>query len=240
MRENWINYIVKSVTSKTQTRDVILHAIKNLHQASVEDLAAAANVSPVTVRHHLNTLQADGLITADSVRRKVGRPYFVYSLSEEGIELFPKKYFALSSRLLDELKERFPTEVVAELFRGVVQRILEEHSGEFEHLVGEARLNYLVALLNQEGFMARWEAIENGYRVVEYSCPYLTIGYQHEEICTLDTTLIETIMQTDVEQHSCMLRGDACCHFVISTGRRNADNTAPYSQTILLSEVETP
>ncbi len=231
---------MKSVTSKTQTRDVILHAIKALHQASVEDLAAAAHVSPVTVRHHLNTLQADGLITADSVRRKVGRPYFVYSLSEEGIELFPKKYFALSNRLLDELKQRFPAEMVAELLRGVVHRILEERSGEFEHLVGEARLNYLVALLNQEGFMARWEVTENGYRVVESSCPYLTIGYQHEEICTLDTTLIESIMQTDVQQHSCMLRGDTCCHFIITAEPRERDAVAPYSQTILLSEVETP
>ena len=87
--------------SKMSTRDTILHTIKSSQQVNVEELAEVADVSPVTVRHHLNALQADGLIEAESIRRKVGRPYYVYSLSEKGHELFPKRYVRLTSRLLD-------------------------------------------------------------------------------------------------------------------------------------------
>lgn len=84
--------IVKSVTSKGKqsTRDLILHALKSSAQSNIESLADAADVSPITVRHHLNSLQAEGLIEVESVRRKVGRPYYVYSLTEKGNELFPK------------------------------------------------------------------------------------------------------------------------------------------------------
>jgi predicted ArsR family transcriptional regulator len=206
---------LKNATGKKKqsTRDVILYAIRLANQAKVEDLAEAADVSPVTVRHHLNALQADGLIEANSVRRKVGRPYYVYSISERGQELFPKRYVRLTSRLLDELKDRLPEAAVAEIFRGVVNRILDEHRGEFEHLPFEARLNYLVALLADEGFLSSWEKTGDGYRFIEHSCPYLSVGNQHSEVCTFDRELILNILQTPIQQHTCMLNGQSCCEF---------------------------
>jgi predicted ArsR family transcriptional regulator len=217
------------MSNKQSTRDVILDSIKSTSHATVEDLATVAGVSPVTVRHHLNSLQADGLIESESVRRHVGRPYYVYSLTANGQELFPKKYFALSVRLLDELKERFPQEVVEDVFKGVVNRIADDHRGEFEHLAFEDRLDYLVGLLEDEGFLARWEKAGDKYEIVEYSCPLLLIGQHHGEVCHLDTTLIETVMQTSVEQHSCMLNGDNCCKFSMDAQNYN---------TIKLAEVE--
>ncbi len=206
---------MKNVTSnkKQSTRDVILYAIKSSNQATVEDLAEAADVSPVTVRHHLNALQADGLIEASSVRRKVGRPYYVYSISEQGQELFPKRYVRLTSRLLDELKDKLPEAAVSEIFRGVVNRIVDEHRGEFEHLPFEERLNYLVRLLADEGFLSSWEKTSDGYRFVEYSCPYISIGNQHTEVCNFDRELILNVLQTPIQQHTCMLDGENCCEF---------------------------
>ena len=208
---------MKSVTdnSKPNTRDVILRTIKEQRHSTVDDLARAADVSPVTVRHHLNMLQADGLLTTEAVRRKVGRPYFIYSLSEKAQELFPQKYARLSSRLLDELKANFPAGTISTLCHGVVQQIVAKHRREFEHRNLEDRLDYLVELLSEEGFLARWEKTEAGYQITEYSCPYLSVGQKHHEVCVFDKTLITTILQTDVQQHSCMLEGDNCCHFTV-------------------------
>lgn len=132
--------------NKLSTREVILEEIKRTNGATVEELADAADVSPVTVRHHLNSLQAEGLLETSSVRRKVGRPYYVYSLSVKGHELFPKRYVRLSSRLLDELRQRFPDGTIGNLFNNVVERIAEEHRNEFEGQSFEKRLDYLVAL----------------------------------------------------------------------------------------------
>ncbi len=186
-----------------------------MNQANINDLANAAGVSPVTVRHHVNGLLAAGLITAEAVRQNVGRPYYTYTLSEAGHELFPKKYFALSSRLLVELKDRFPAAVVNDLFESLVQKIVDEHRQEFEPLTFEQRLDYTVELLAEEGFLARWEQVDGTYRITEFSCPFLGIGQQHAEICSLDTALIEAVMGTTIEQHSCMLNGDNCCQFTI-------------------------
>lgn len=205
-----------SDNAKQSTRDIILHTIKRRNQATVDELAEAANVSPVTVRHHLNALQADGLLETDSVRRKVGRPYYVYSLSDQGHELFPKRYVRLSTRLLAELKDRFPSEVVVELFETAVQRVVEENEAEFRGLSFEKRLDFLVKLLAEEGFLSRWEKDDQGYRIIEYSCPYVSLGQEHGEVCTFDKNLIIAVLQTDVHQHSCILKGDNCCEFSIS------------------------
>lgn len=200
---------------KRTTREVILHTIKQSPQSTVEELAEAADISPVTVRHHLNALQAEGTIEASSIRRKVGRPYYVYSLSERGQELFPKRYVRLTSRLLDEMKGRLPAHVIDEIFAGVVNTVLEEHRGEFEHLPLEGRLDYLVSLLSEEGFLSTWERTEQGYRLVEYSCPYLSIGSTHGEVCSLDRQLMSGILELNVIQDSCMLQGANCCQFRI-------------------------
>ena len=212
------NSIVKygSDNSKLSTREIILDAIKQSNEATVESLANVADVSPVTVRHHLNSLQAEGLLETRSIRRKVGRPYYVYSLSDQGHELFPQRYMRLSSRLLDELKANFPAGTVDIIFNNVVQQIVDDHRKDFDHLSVEQRLDYLVGLLADEGFLATWESSDDKYVLIEYSCPYYSVGQKHDEICTLDRRLVQIVLDTDVEQESCMLHGDSHCQFTFS------------------------
>jgi len=200
---------------KRTTREIILHGIKQSPQSTVEDLAEVADISPVTVRHHLNALLAEGAIEATSIRRKVGRPYYVYSLSQRGQELFPRRYVQLTSRLLDELKDRLPQEAIEEIFEGVVETVLHEHRGEYEHLPLEERLDYLTNLLSDEGFLSTWERTRTGYKLVEYSCPYLSIGSAHTEVCNFDRQIMNSILQQEVQQQSCILHGANFCEYHI-------------------------
>ena len=83
------------------TRQAVLETLKEHGRASVSDLAAAVGVKTVTVRHHLHTLQADGLVGVEEERQGVGRPRHIYSLTEAGQSLFPQKYHVLAERMLD-------------------------------------------------------------------------------------------------------------------------------------------
>ncbi len=210
-RNSNVKYLTDN--SKLSTRDIILEAIKQSNEATVESLAVAADVSPVTVRHHLNSLQAEGLLKTRSVRRKVGRPYYVYSLSDQGHELFPQRYMRLSSRLFDQLKAHFPAGTIDELLNGVVLQIADEHRKDFEGLSVEKRLDYLVTLLAEEGFLAFWEASGDKYVLTEYSCPYYSVGQKHHEVCNFDRQLVQIVLDTEIKQESCMLHGDTQCQF---------------------------
>lgn len=212
---------------KRTTREIILHGIKQSPQSTVEDLAEVADVSPVTVRHHLNALLAEGTIEATSIRRKVGRPYYVYSLSRRGQELFPKRYVQLTSRLLDELKDRLPQEAIEEIFEGVVETVLEDHRGKYEHLGLEDRLDYLTSLLSEEGFLSTWEHTQDGYKLIEYSCPYLSIGSAHTEVCNFDTLLMNSVLQQNVHQESCILHGANICQFNIAAETTPIEENKP-------------
>src|SRR5262245_58261363 len=108
------------------TRDQILNTLKSRGQTTIVELAEGLGISPVSVRHHLSALQAQGLIRATEVRHaeraRAGRPQLAYSLTDAALERFPAKYMRLSERLLDELKAALPPEAIERMF----SRIAEE------------------------------------------------------------------------------------------------------------------
>ena len=101
--------------------------------------------------------------------------------------------------------------------RGVVAQIIADRQQEYETLNSfQDRMEFLVTILNEEGFMARWaREAEDRYVITEHSCPYINVGSRHDEICTFDNELMMTVLQTDVVKESCMLQGDSCCQFTV-------------------------
>src|SRR5687768_7427767 len=112
---------------KNSTREQILHAVKSRGQVTTAELAAALSISHVSVRHHLATLLADGLIRSAEVRHGVGRPYLAYTLTEAAQERFPAKYLRLSGRLLDELKASLPPQALEEMFTRMAEGMVAEY-----------------------------------------------------------------------------------------------------------------
>ena len=68
------------------TRDRILQTILHQPRRTINELAEAVDINPISARHHLTNLQAEGLVAADEERHGVGRPRLVYFLTEEGME----------------------------------------------------------------------------------------------------------------------------------------------------------
>jgi DeoR family suf operon transcriptional repressor len=199
----------------SETRDVILRTLRANGRCTVKELAEAAGISPVSVRHHLSALQADDLIHSEEVRHGVGRPLHVYSLTEEAHELFPTRYFRLTNRLLDEIKESLTDEALQLLLSSVADSMADSYANQLEGLPLEQRLRRLVELLDEEGFSAELERREGEFMIREMSCPYLQIGMQHPEVCTIDQAFIAKALSLPVERVRCMLDGDAHCAFSV-------------------------
>jgi DeoR family suf operon transcriptional repressor len=197
------------------TRDEIVGILRRKGTASVNDLAAATGVTPVSIRHHLASLQADGLISAVEAHIKVGRPKLVYSLTQTALERFPTKYLKLTDQLLDEIKSAIPASVMDHIFAAIAQNMAAEHASKFEGKPLKDKMALLVKVLGEEGFMAAWNKVGDSYQLTEYNCPYLAIGQRHPEVCTIDQTLISQVLNTPVEKTTCLLNGDQRCVFVI-------------------------
>ena len=87
------------------TRDRVLQTLLKRDQCTINELADAVDINPISVRHHITKLEADGLVDSKEERHGVGRPRRQYYLTERGREQFPKRYVKLTLRLLEQLKE---------------------------------------------------------------------------------------------------------------------------------------
>jgi predicted ArsR family transcriptional regulator len=201
----------------SSTRETILKTLRTQGKCTIKELAEAAEISPVSVRHHIANLQADDLVHVEESRKGVGRPVHLFSLSENGAELFPGRYLRLTNRLLEELKESLPEEQVHELFSSIASTMADSHLEELEGLPFDERLQGLLKLLSEEGFEAEIERKDDHVLIRELSCPYFRIGVSHPEICMIDQTFIANALSVPVERVECLLDGDSLCTFSIQT-----------------------
>src|SRR5512136_844559 len=103
------------------TRDRILQTLLRQPRRTINELADAVGINPISVRHHLTNLQMEGLVDAQEERHGVGRPRLVYALSKEGMEHFPTRYLRLTTRLLAQMKESMSGPMVNKLFSQVAE-----------------------------------------------------------------------------------------------------------------------
>lgn len=197
------------------TKDRILQTLLRKPKLTINDLAEAVEINPISVRHHLSNLEKEGLITADEERHGVGRPRLVYSLTEEGMERFPTKYLRLTTRLLAQMKESMPGPVVAQLFNQVAEDLASQYAADIKGLNMEERLDFVKELLAQEGFTVEWELKDGKYEIHEISCPYYQIGVAHPEVCTMDQTLISKMLAVPANKVQCILSGGSHCTYVV-------------------------
>jgi len=197
------------------TRDRVLQTLMRQPRTTINELAKAVGINPISVRHHLTNLQVEGLVSSEEERHGVGRPRLVYLLTEAGSERFPTRYLRLTSRLLDQLKSTMPEPMVSKLFSQMAADMAEDYSDQMKGLSIEERLDLARVLLAEEGFDVEWEKDGAQYQIHEITCPYLHIGQSHPEVCTVDQTLISKMLAVPAEKVQCILSGDAHCTYVV-------------------------
>ena len=198
------------------TRERILQTLLNHPQSTIQDLAEAVGINAISVRHHLTSLQAEGLVNAEEERHGVGRPRLVYGLTEKGLERFPTRYLRLTNRLLDQMKEALPPAAINKLFTSMAADMAADYAEQIRSLSVEEKLEFIKDLLAREGFAVEWERQGEEYLIHEITCPYYHVGQAHPEVCTVDQTLISEVMSIPVQKIHCLLSGDSHCTYVIS------------------------
>ncbi len=209
------------VAAVEHTREKILRTIWTNGHMTVSELAEDLRITHIGVRHHLSSLLAEGLIESKEERHGIGRPHLVYRLTETALDRNPSKYYKFTNFLLDQLNENLPPEMVDKLLREVASSIAGEWKAELDPLPWPRRIDRLVQLLAQDGFIAQVE--ESGpdqYRLLEFACPYSKISLHHPEVCALDASIFSRALSTPVERTACIRSGSEACTFSIAGASR--------------------
>jgi predicted ArsR family transcriptional regulator len=204
------------------TREKVLQTLLSRPRSTVTELAEEVGINAISVRHHISSLLAEGLIDSEEERHGVGRPRQVYSLTKSGSEKFPTNYLRLTTKILDQMKNTLPAPVVDKLFTEIALDMSSNYQDMATNLTLEEKLDLIQNLLSREGFTVEWEKIdEEEYRIHEISCPYLHVGQNHPEVCKVDQTFIASILSIPVEKINCLLLGNDHCTYVVKQPVRN-------------------
>ena len=187
----------------------------------VAALATALKLSEVAVRHHLQVLESEGFVSAETVRKKGrGRPSLRYELTAKARRLFPDNSADLANELLDYLSGQHG--------RSELQRFLrwraEKHAGRYAEALADAdslddRVGRLADVLSEDGFASTATTVTtpDGATVLELRqehCAIADIAEKHPELCAYEASTFKNLLGGKLSRRQTIAGGaDACvCH----------------------------
>jgi predicted ArsR family transcriptional regulator len=202
-------------------RAEVLRFVQRNGSASVKDLEAALGVTTTAVREQVAHLLHEGFLQATRVRGEIGRPYYVYSLTEKAQDLFPKDYATLAMLLLQETLALHGPEGLRSLLNRVSARMAEKFADHTQGNELSQKLLGLVAALGDAGMEVSMVPIaeqEGDFVLKTHTCPYFDVAKNHREICDMEQEMMSDLLGpgVGVRLDSCILDGQHACGFHIS------------------------
>lgn len=181
------------------TRDRIV-ALLRRGARSVEDLAAALEMTDNAIRPHLAALERAGLAEAAGVLRdgSVGKPARLYQLTPAADHLASAAYEPVLVSLVAELSQRLDSDALEGTMRSVGRRLAATVPAAAGTL--EDRVHAAGAVLSGLGGDADIVPIPDGFRIQGYACPLSTAVAKCAQVCGAATELIAGITGAQVTE----------------------------------------
>jgi len=195
------------------TKDSVLNQVLLLRKATITQLSEKLAISEISVRHHLIKLEAEGLVSASEERHGVGRPRFVYCLTEKGFQIAPTDYFRLTDQALTTMKHFLGLETFLDLLKQFGRDLAKTYTSSISSENPEQILEEATESLTRDGFVFSWTKSEESLVLTTHHCPVHHLGQKHPEVCTINHALLESLIQHPLKHDTCILLGDPGCTY---------------------------
>jgi predicted ArsR family transcriptional regulator len=197
------------------TRGQILTSIKVNGSMTADLLAQELGISPVAVRQHLSSLEAEGHIKTSVERRGLGRPVHRYSVTAEGDESFPRSYDRIANDILDELRVIGGEESVDAIFAARQDSLQTRSQARFNGKSLLARVEELAKLQSEYGFMADSRQVGEDILLIEHNCAICRVARNNRGVCAHEMIMLRNVAgsDADVTREQYILDGDSTCTY---------------------------
>jgi predicted ArsR family transcriptional regulator len=182
---------------------------------TVEELAQSLQLTDNAVRSHLATLERDGLVEQQGVRRGIGKPAYVYALTIDAERLFPKAYEPVLDRLLEVLQgQQSPAEVESLLHAAGRQlgTAVATPAGDLG-----TRVRLAADTLTALGGLSEVVEGEESFQIQGQRCPLGGLVSQHPQLCQLAQALVSQIVGRSVRETCVRAHGETPhCRFEVA------------------------
>ena len=204
-------------------RRAVLYALRRRGQATAADIARQLQMTPSGARQHLAALVDEGLAEATERPRPAGqrgRPQLEYTVTDKADGLFPKAYGELTNELLGYVADADPALVDTLFGRRRDERVRNatDRLGRCRGL--KAKVAELARILDDDGYLATWEEIPGGFRIIEHNCAIWAVAQRYGQACTSEIDFIRTVLSdATVERVQHMVAGAPHCAYEVRPAR---------------------
>jgi DeoR family suf operon transcriptional repressor len=207
-----------SIPGHRGLRAQILLQIKKSQPITAKELSIAFGVSANAVRRHLKELEVDGCVNYGREQRGMGAPAFVYRLTPRGESLFPNRYEDALKGLLQHIEERAGRGEISRMFVDQFRSRSESLKSELADQPVEVRLQRLVRMLSEEGYMAEWNTADGTIRLAEHNCAIRAVAERYPEVCAAERRFLTEVLAAQVERRTHITEGSNACEYSITPG----------------------
>ena len=217
------------------TKSQILAHLKRSGGSSVDALAGMLGLARMTVRQHLAGLERDGFVDSREERRRTGRPHLLFTLSDRGQEMFPKRYDRLADLALqevafldaDEIAGLNPSQKKRLLLSKMAERVYLQHARRVEGKELPERVATVAQILEEEGGFAEWRGDGREFEIIDYNCVYRRVADSHDDICDWHMELLARLLGKQVGCSQFQSQGAESCRFVVRQDQASPVTSAP-------------
>ncbi|MBE9076199.1 iron-sulfur cluster biosynthesis transcriptional regulator SufR [Romeria aff. gracilis LEGE 07310] len=222
-------------STNPSTKEVILRFLLKQGEATVQEIAVHLEVSPQAIRRHLKDLESEALIEHQTVQEGIGRPNHRYQLSRKGRDSFPAQYDQFALSLLNTLTETVGPEHVSTILHQQWQSKAQAYRARLGDAPLEQRVQSLVKLRQEEGYMAEWHVADHPYLdapaaapegtsetrasafvITEYNCAISHIAESYPGICGHELSMFAVALpDCSVERTHWLVDGEHQCGYLI-------------------------
>ena len=193
------------------TRGRILALLRGENR-TVNELAAALDLTDNAVRAHLLSLERDGLVQQHGIKPGKRKPHAAYGLSIEAEHIFPKAYGPLLAHFVTVISNRLNRRALRATMREVGRAVAADHLERWKGRGRGERIKAALDLLDDLGGSAKFEESE-GKQFIHgrNGCPLAAVTASHPEACLIVESLLSKVI--GVPAKKCCEYGETlrCC-----------------------------
>ena len=146
----------------------------------------------------------------------MGRPSYIYRLTETANRIFPSNYDQLASHVLETIQKLYGPEAVSRIFEYRKRELAQSYRPLVNGGSLPDRLEQLVELREEDGYMPVLEQREDGtYVLHQHHCPILRVAEGCSEACSQELALFVDLLDAEVIRQNHQVAGDDQCSYQI-------------------------
>jgi predicted ArsR family transcriptional regulator len=201
--------------NENPTREKIIMLLKKNGPMPIEYLSKELKITSMGIRQHLLSLERKGLIDYVTKKQGIGRPAFLYRLTDKADDLFPKAYHSFIIDTLKDIERNEGREKVDELFKWRKMRLIKDTKDILSDKNLDEKVYGLRDMLESKGYFVELDEDDSAYTLKEFNCPISQVATEFKEACKHELQFYKEVLGRDVKRLECMSDGNVSCTYSI-------------------------